>query len=83
MPLGTGKPHLEKIVLVGLVWKLFYSLGSCSVIFECVICDGDKAMCGDQPTYVYLCKAKLEVFFKGKLAARRYFQSQEQQNPKH
>lgn len=54
-------------MLVGLVWKLFYSHGSCSVIFEYVICDGGKAMWGPAHLYVYLCKAKLEVFFKGKL----------------
>lgn len=84
VPLGTVKPHLEKIVLVGLVWKLFCSLGSCSVIFEYIICDGGKAMWGPVHLYVYLCKAKLEVFFQREtFAARRYFKSQEQQNPKH
>lgn len=54
-------------MVVGLVWKLFCSLGSRSVIFGYVICDGGKALRGPAHLHVYLCKAKPEVFFKGKL----------------
>lgn len=52
--------------MVGLVWKLFCSLRSCSVIVEFVVCDGGEAMWGPatQTVFFFFSKTKLEVFFK-------------------
>lgn len=51
--------------MVGLVWKLFCSLRSCSVIVEFVVCDGGEAMWGPATQTVFF-------FFQDK--ARGLFQ---------
>lgn len=56
--------------MVGLVWKLFCSLRSCSVIVEFVVCDGGEAMWGPATqTVFFFFQDKTRGLFQKKLCS--------------